>query len=988
MGRRGISSVASALIIMAIVLIASLAAYMMMLSRIASLGASLASPEESPFTFTASIYPAEVSTGYRYFISIAISSGYQELKRFAVLILYSTPYGQSIAPVMGFVESRDWRYSPPALETSYIEPSWDRSKFDYLICSRPGPLESLYRVSEVSTLANAFLSCWIAIPPGEGVHIGVHTVLSTDNVNTPVGVFVCSEERCKYQGLESSRLGMPPRIPATPPWPKDTTQCTVVASWYGSHGPSGNFWHSGRIRLVSSRAGMDVYYEIVVRQQETTGWEAVALGVMPPGSEWFWLTPEGFSRLSSYARIVSPPQMRAYQWPGGYAWSTQDFDRFFASNPPLIWSGSVDKIYFYEFDSFWIPWWLPYSPFPFQQKDYFATYTTFTIQIYSQYEGDWWFAIDSDDAADVLVCEIARGGPRGSTASITPQLPDTIHGGMMIHSPVAVETTITSWPVKVTIVCTRFGAVDSCKNLGAYPWLLSDLSRVSAGPMIGSAYSYNFRTYYSAYVSPTTPQARGGDLETPDPIGVLNPLSAPGMKLVEPAGYYGYTVSQYGSFPSIINITASRSYKMVEQPSGGVYHFYTMGPSSGINALWGYDRSVTWSEVPDVCSVAGCAVTKYWISNEYGLPNTEDFRGRPLDIKIDTSVTDQLARFPGLDTRTGAPYFIAYIDPGISVGGQGNILICYPYPGAQNYLPIPRCSTMQTQFIIPDYTKQSVIQGRSLDPLITVSKSNYALNGLSVDSFFEYVANNPRWRSIGYYIEAVKDMTQTPINGPIKYFVAATIPVQIIDIPGKGRKAIYGATAILIAVDTIEDKAGIIKITDPIKIAKMTKEPDPWFTDVRKFYLLDLNDFTQNNTPPSNAPTSGYFLIYWDSYSFNPQNPLKFSVGQGYTIAKVRFRIMYATPAMGIYGYYCRLDQPAWNPLPPLLNPYKSNCYNFLNQVIYDWKQTMFSLPNVPTPWPPEFASYVNMGAQDPFTGLNAVTYPSPAFAVALIPVN
>jgi hypothetical protein len=210
--------------------------------------------------------------------------------------------------------------------------------------------------------------------------------------------------------------------------------------------------------------------------------------------------------------------------------------------------------------------------------------------------------------------------------------------------------------------------------------------------------------------------------------------------------------------------------------------------------------------------------------------------------------------------------------------------------------------------------------------------------------------------------------------------VAATIPVQIIDIPGKGRKAIYGATAILIAVDTIK----ITKTTEPSR----RTEPDPWFTDIKKFYLLDLNDFTQNNTPPSNAPTSGHFLIYWDSYSLKPQNPLKFSVGHGYTIAKVRFRIMYATPAMGIYGYYCRLDQPTWNPFPPLLNPYKSNCYNFLNQVIYDWRQTMFSLPNVPTPWPPEFASYVNMGAQDPFTGLNAVTLPSPAFAVALIPVN
>ena len=159
-------------------------------------------------------------------------------------------------------------------------------------------------------------------------------------------------------------------------------------------------------------------------------------------------------------------------------------------------------------------------------------------------------------------------------------------------------------------------------------------------------------------------------LETPDPIGVLNPLSAPGMKLVEPAGYYGYTVSAYGSFPSIINITASRSYKAVGQPSGGVYHFYTMGSSNGINALWGYDRSATRSDVPDVCSVVGCATTKYWVSNEYGLPNTEEFRGSPMDIKLDTSVTDQLARFPGLDTRTGAPYFIAYIDPNIRMGGR------------------------------------------------------------------------------------------------------------------------------------------------------------------------------------------------------------------------------------------------------------------------------------------------------------------------------
>jgi hypothetical protein len=76
---------------------------------------------------------------------------------------------------------------------------------------------------------------------------------------------------------------------------------------------------------------------------------------------------------------------------------------------------------------------------------------------------------------------------------------------MLIHSPVAVEVTITSWPVKVTIACTRFGAVDSCKNLGVYPWLLSDLSRVSAGPMISIAYSYDFRAYYIAYVSPKVP---------------------------------------------------------------------------------------------------------------------------------------------------------------------------------------------------------------------------------------------------------------------------------------------------------------------------------------------------------------------------------------------------------------------------------------------------------------------------------------------------
>ncbi|MEM2671967.1 MAG: hypothetical protein QXI64_10960, partial [Sulfolobales archaeon] len=69
---RGVSTVASALIIMAIIIVASLSAYMLMLSRVSILWSSLSGPpESSPFTFTAQIYQAEASTGYRYFISIA-----------------------------------------------------------------------------------------------------------------------------------------------------------------------------------------------------------------------------------------------------------------------------------------------------------------------------------------------------------------------------------------------------------------------------------------------------------------------------------------------------------------------------------------------------------------------------------------------------------------------------------------------------------------------------------------------------------------------------------------------------------------------------------------------------------------------------------------------------------------------------------------------------------------------------------------------------
>ncbi|MEM4971912.1 MAG: hypothetical protein QXE01_11755, partial [Sulfolobales archaeon] len=969
-----------------------LSAYMLMLSRVSILWSSLSGPpESSPFTFTAQIYQAEASTGYRYFISIAISSGYQEAKRFAVIFLLSTPYGNALWPLLGGGTPTVPGYMPPATATAYITPSW-RYDFPAEVCSSPYGVEQLYRVSEISGIINSWISCWISIPPGEGVSIGVYMVDSNDYVNQPIGVFVCTEERCKYQELESNTISPPARTPAIPPWTKDQGSCSVVASWYGSHGPDFSTSHSGFARLVTTRGNDRVYYTVILRQQETSGWEAAALAIKPPNADWIWLTPEGVQRLSAYARLIGSITMRVYSWPGGYAYSSQDFDRFFSSSPTLIWSGQVDRVFFYEFDGCWWCqiWYSFYAqyPFPQQQKDYFASWIALSFEIQPGNEGIWGFAVDSDDAADILLCE-NTGPPGGQQTTTTPiQFTESMRGTSFEHGPVVAR--INMIPIDPSIIKSIL-CIDipwllmspPCGTVFIYPGypILTTIVRNlqllnKLGDRVYAPGSLVTATGHYAFMVPSlAPQVRGGDV---DPFN--NQLSAPAMKLLEPAGYFAKDSS--GSF-GILNLTSGTFQKVTEIESGGIYYFY--GGSSGINALWGY-RSNIWSghitlPTPDIVLIKGI----YWVPQHAGIPDAEKYEGRPLQITYSGSLAQQIARFPGINPSV--PVFMSYVDPG------GGMLICYPYPGSQNYLPVPRCQVFQNSFIIPDYTKQPVIQGKSLDPLITISRNNYLLSGLDTKGEFEWFLSHPRWASIGYMIKGDHDFGVTPVRGPIKFFVAATIPVMLLNIPGKGLKAIYGATSILIAADAIP-KMGEYHIVLPTGFgdAKMI----PWYTDPRLFYLVDLNDLTQRNDPPINAPQSGSFLLYWDSYSFNPSSPLLFRIGAGENniLGRIHYRVIYAVPPVGIYGYYCRLDKTTWlhlfNPSAPLpaINPDKSSCYNWFDQVIYDWRQVMYSLPNVPQPWPKEFEDYLSMGGSDPFTGLNIVTYPSPGFAVAIIPVK
>jgi hypothetical protein len=107
-------------------------------------------------------------------------------------------------------------------------------------------------------------------------------------------------------------------------------------------------------------------------------------------------------------------------------------------------------------------------------------------------------------------------------------------------------------------------------------------------------------------------------------------------------------------------------------------------------------------------------------------------------------------------------------------------------------------------------------------------------------------------------------------------------------------------------------------------------------------------------------------------------------------IDSIEMKAVYAPAVTGFNGYYCRLDQKFWI-FPPLPNPNRSSCYNPLNQVVYDWRQVMFSFENVPedVKRSNEFINnYLMMGSGDPYTGMNLLTLPSPAFAVALIPVK
>ena len=172
----------------------------------------------------------------------------------------------------------------------------------------------------------------------------------------------------------------------------------VVAGFYGSHGTCKCTNYNGFIFLRSG-----VTYTVVVRQQQAAGGRALGLYLMPPGTN-TWIPMDSFwsSRLSSYASISSIT-MTAYSWtgnPSNYANSYRDFDRFFYSNPQSLWSGSISYIWFAGGVNLNPP---ADSDFPFAgaKPEYFATQTVFTIT--PHVPGLWGFAIDSDDAADVLV---------------------------------------------------------------------------------------------------------------------------------------------------------------------------------------------------------------------------------------------------------------------------------------------------------------------------------------------------------------------------------------------------------------------------------------------------------------------------------------------------------------------------------------------------------------------------------------------------------
>jgi hypothetical protein len=169
-----------------------------------------------------------------------------------------------------------------------------------------------------------------------------------------------------------------------------------VAHWYGGHGTSRNPSHNGYIYLISG-----LTYKIVVRHEQGCCGRAIGLYIMPPGSSiWIPMNSQGIQSLRSYAEI-SQMYMKAFSWNRGHPSSWADFDSFFFSNPPQIWSGSVNYIWFAGGGVNLNP--PAESDFPFAniKGENFGDYIEFTLTLLV--DGMWGFAVDSDDASDVLV---------------------------------------------------------------------------------------------------------------------------------------------------------------------------------------------------------------------------------------------------------------------------------------------------------------------------------------------------------------------------------------------------------------------------------------------------------------------------------------------------------------------------------------------------------------------------------------------------------
>jgi hypothetical protein len=464
----------------------------------------------------------------------------------------------------------------------------------------------------------------------------------------------------------------------------------------------------------------------------------------------------------------------------------------------------------------------------------------------------------------------------------------------------------------------------------------------------------------------------GGDVETDFQTNMpMNYVSATGMKILEAMGY-PYAALTYDPWRGwdldigLYNKTSNQFYSFV-YTKASLYFF----GSQSLRSIWGYETNWIHS-YPSFSAVE----TKYWVSNEYIIPDISRGASNPYRISLDQGVGDAIASFPNRDPKP--PILVASIGTDVNVGGQAGHMICQPYPG--NYIP-PRCNTIQSAFMIPDYSDPQTLQGHRIKPLITIqgSTGDFPMDRTNVKTWAEH----PRWRGIGYMIEATHSVGGA-YTGIFKYFVATTIPVIIANIPSKGEKALYGATTILAGVNVKWQSL------DPIRRLSYI-ETRYWHEDLHYFDSVDLNDPTQSNNPPIGAPRSGYFTLYWDSYIVNPRAPEILVFGDNRRpIESIEMKAVYAPAVTGFNGYYCRLDQKFWI-FPPIPNPQHSSCYNPLNQMVYDWRQVMFSLENVPEDVrrSNEFINnYLMTGSGDPYTGMNLLTLPSPAFAVALIPVK